>query len=370
MKKVLILANSSKGVYGFRNELVLKMLHEYEVFVSVPDEVCTAELQEEGCRIIQTPINRRGMNPVEDFKLLLTYQKLQKEINPDITLTYTIKPSIYGGFVSRLRKTPYMTTITGLGSAMEGDGILQKLTTLLYRISMKRAECIFFQNETNQKIFENRNIKGKMQKRVSGSGVDLLHFQYMEMPKTNAVRFVFVSRILKEKGIEEYLKAAKIIKEKYADTEFWVLGKCEEAYEEQLRQLQEQKVISYFGMQKDVRKYLKDVHCLVHPSFYPEGMSNVCLEAAACGRAVITTKRTGCKETVDDGITGYLVDERNVPQLADAMERFILLSKEEQALMGKDARKKVEKEFDRRIVTETYMDMIHTILKDKNVGKE
>lgn len=365
MKKILVLANSSKGVYGFRNEFILKMLEEYEVFVSVPDDVCAGELEEEGCRIIHTPINRRGMNPVEDMKLFFGYQKLLKKIKPDVVLTYTIKPNIYGGFACRILGVPYMATVTGLGSAMEGDGILQKLTTFLYQVSMKKAACIFFQNDMNKKIFEDRNIRGKIQKRVSGSGVDLVRFPYMDMPDTDVVRFVFVSRIMKEKGIEQYLEAAKQIKEKYPDTEFWVLGNCDEEYKELLKKLHEDKRICYFGMQKDVPKYLKDVHCLVHPSFYPEGMSNVCLEAAACGRAVITTKRTGCRETVDDGVTGYLVEEQNVPQLVDAIERFLSLGKEERAQMGQNGRKKVENEFDRKKVTQIYMDTIHVLLENK-----
>ena len=365
MKKILIFANSSKGVYGFRNELVLKMLEKYEVFISVPDTVCTAELEEEGCKIISTDINRRGMNPVEDLKLFFAYQQLLHEIQPDLVLTYTIKPNIYGGFACRLRKIPYITTITGLGSAMEGDGLLQKLTSILYRIAMKKASCIFFQNETNQKIFEERNIKGLAQKRVSGSGVDLEHFKYMDMPETENVRFMFVSRILKEKGIEEYLEAAKQIKNKYPATEFWILGKCEEEYEMQLQELQKEGIIQYFGMQKDVRQYLKDVHCLVHPSFYPEGMSNVCLEAAACGRAVITTDHTGCRETVAHEESGYIVEKRNVSQLVNAMERFVLLSKEDKCLMGRNGRVKVECEFDRKMVTNSYMNTIQSILQDK-----
>lgn len=365
MKKILVLANSSKGVYGFRNELMLKMLASYEVFVSVPDEVCTAELQEEGCKVIHTPINRRGMNPVEDIKLFLEYRRLLKEIRPDAVLTYTIKPNIYGGVACRLGKIPYMATVTGLGSAMEGDGILQKLTTLLYKVSMKKTACIFFQNEMNKQIFEKRNIRGKMLKRVSGSGVDLVRFPYMNMPDTDVIRFMFVSRIMKEKGIEQYLEAAQLIKKEYPDTEFWVLGNCDEEYKEPLQRLQEQGIINYFGMQKDVPKYLKEVHCLIHPSFYPEGMSNVCLEAAACGRAVITTKRTGCRETVDDGVTGYLVEERNVLQLVEAIKRFLLLDREERAKMGRNGRKKVENEFDRKKVTDIYMNTICEILQEK-----
>ena len=365
MKKILVLANSSKGVYGFRNEFILKMLEEYEVYVSVPDDVCTKELEEEGCNILQTPINRRGMNPVEDFKLLLCYRKLLKEIKPDVVLTYTIKPNIYGGFACRIGGVPYMATITGLGSAMEGDGVLQKLTTFLYKVSMKKADCIFFQNDMNMQIFQKRNIKGKKQKRVSGSGVDLDRFPYMDMPDGDVIRFVFVSRIMKEKGIEQYLEAAKQIRDKYSNTEFWILGNCDEEYKEQLAKLHEEKKVSYFGMQKDVPKYLKDVHCLVHPSFYPEGMSNVCLEAAACGRAIITTKRTGCRETVDDGISGYLVEEKNASQLEEAMECFLRLTKEECIQMGRRGRQKVESEFDRKKVTQSYMEEIHLLLKDK-----
>ncbi len=365
MKKVLLLANSSKGVYGFRNEFVLELLKQYEVTVSVPDQVCSAELEQEGCQIVMTPINRRGMNPLEDMKLFFTYGKLLRSIKPDVVLTYTIKPNVYGGFACRLQKIPYVATITGLGSAMEGNGLLQKVTTFLYQVSMKKASCIFFQNEVNQKIFEDRKIKGISQKRVPGSGVDLKRFPYMEMPDMDAIRFIYVSRIMKEKGIEQYLEAAKLIKEKYPSVEFWVLGNCDEEYKEQLEQLHEQKAIRYFGMQKDVPKYLKDVHCLVHPSFYPEGMSNVCLEAAACGRAVITTKRTGCKETVDHERTGYLVEEKNAARVAEAMERFLLLSTEEKKRMGKAGREKVEHSFDRKIVTASYMDTIRMILQDK-----
>ena len=365
MKKVLLLANSSKGVYGFRNELVVKMLEQYEVFVSVPDTVCTEELAQEGCKIIKTDINRRGMNPIEDFKLLLSYWRLLSTIRPDLVLTYTIKPNIYGGIVCRLRRIPYITTITGLGSAMEGDGLLQKLTGTLYRIAMKKAACIFFQNETNQRIFEERNIKGQAVQRVSGSGVDLEHFSYMALPDEEKIRFLFVSRILKEKGIEEYLDTAGQIKKEYPDTEFWILGKCEEEYEPVLQKLQQDGVVQYFGMQKDVRQYLKDVHCLIHPSFYPEGMSNVCLEAAACGRAVITTDHTGCRETVSHGKTGYIVEKRNVSQLVNAVKDFIRLSYEDKTKMGQNGRAKVENEFDRKMVTNSYMNMIQSILIDR-----
>lgn len=358
MKKVLLLANSSKGVYGFRNDLVLELLKKYEVVVSVPDDVCTEELRKEGCKIVKTPLNRRGMNPIEDAKLCCAYSRLLGELKPDVVLTYTIKPNIYGGIVCRIKRIPYITTITGLGSAMEGNGLLQSFTTMLYRVAMKQAACIFFQNETNQRIFDERRIRGKSQMRVSGSGVDLDTFQYMPMPSDDRIRFIFVSRILKEKGIEEYLEAAKQIRMRYPNTEFWVLGKCDDDYEAILQEAHDKQEICYFGMQKDVKHYLKDVHCLVHPSYYPEGMSNVCQEAAACGRAVITTDHTGCRETVDDGVTGYLVEKKNAVSLVTALEQFIGLDANDKAMMGKNARQKMEREFDRKIVTKNYEDVI------------
>ena len=161
---------------------------------------------------------------------------------------------------------------------------------------------------------------------------------------------------MKEKGIEQYLSAAKAIREKYPDSHFHILGFCEEAYEERLKDLQKKGIIEYHGMQEDVRVFLKRVHCLVHPSYYPEGMSNVCLEAAACGRAVITTLRYGCRETVDDGITGYLAEERNTEQLIERLEGFIQLPYEEKVNMGRLARAKMEREFDRNQVVEAYVE--------------
>ena len=175
-------------------------------------------------------------------------------------------------------KVPYLVNITGLGSAMEGEGLLQKLTSFLYRIAVKKADCVFFQNEMNRQVFEKRNIHGRDEELLPGSGVNLEHFSYMEMPSGERTEFVYISRVMKEKGIEEYLSAAKILRKKYPDTRFHILGFCEEEYEERLKVLQEKGIIEYHGMQEDVRVFLKRTHCLVHPSFYPEGMSNVCLE--------------------------------------------------------------------------------------------
>ena len=202
MKKVLILANSSGGLYDFRNELVQRLLLKYEVTVSLPDEVRTKELAEEGCKVVHTPINRRGVNPAEDFKLLLAYRRLLKEEKPDLTLTYTIKPNIYGGFCCRMMRIPYMATVTGLGSTFQKQGIFLKLITTMYRMGLKKAECIFFQNRENQGIFEKYHIRGKKSKLVSGSGVNLKRHCFEPYPEDDQVRFLYVGRMMREKGIE------------------------------------------------------------------------------------------------------------------------------------------------------------------------
>ena len=359
MKKIVILANHYVVIYNFRKELVEDLVKKgYEVVVALPRVAEAEKIEQLGCRIVDIPVSRRSTNPITDFKLFLAYQRLLKKEKPDWVFTYTIKPNIYGGFACRLQKTPYLVNITGLGSAMEGEGTLQKVTSFLYRVAMRNAECIFFQNEMNREIFKVRNIHGKTECLLPGSGVNLEHFQYMEMPQDDIINFVYISRVMKEKGIEEYLSVAERVKGKYPNTQFHILGFCEEHYEERLRELQDRNIIIYHGMQQDVKAYLKDMHCLIHPSFYPEGMSNVCLEAAACGRAVITTKRPGCKETVWDGVTGFLVEEQSVEQLEEAVEKFLHLSRNEKEKMGENARTKMEKEFDRKKVVEEYTSRI------------
>ncbi len=356
MKTVVILGNHHVVLYNFRKELIERLIEEnYRVVTALPYTKEVEKLRGLGCEIADIPVARRGTNPITDFKLFLQYRKLLKKEKPDIVYTYTIKPNIYGGMACRLLKIPYLVNITGLGSAMEGEGILQKITSFLYRLAMKKAECIFFQNEMNRQVFEKRKIHGKAEQLLPGSGVNLEHFSYMEMPQKENIEFVYISRVMKEKGIEQYIGAADVIRKKYPNTRFHILGFCEEEYEEKLKNLQEQGVIEYHGMQEDIRVFLKKAHCLVHPSYYPEGMSNVCLEAAACGRAVITTKRFGCKETIDDGITGYLVDEKDTSQLTQAIERFILLSDEEKEQMGQRARAKMEREFDRNQIVDAYI---------------
>jgi glycosyltransferase involved in cell wall biosynthesis len=365
MKKVLILANSLEGLYNFRKELLERLIEEnYEVTLSAPFFKEKLEyFKDLDCDYIETPIDLRGVNPFRDAKLLLKYYNILKQVKPDIVLTYTIKPNIYGGIISRLQKVPYITNITGLGTAVETESILQKIVLFLYKISQKDAKQVFFQNKENQDFMLKRNIV-KTSRLIPGSGVDLERFPVLNYPVdfgNDPTRFLFIGRVMKEKGIEQYLEAAKAIKKKHSNTEFHVVGNCEEEYLELLKELEQKDIIKYHGSQDDIRKFHQISHCTIHPSYYPEGMSNVLLESAASGRPIITTDRAGCREIADDEVNGYVVEQKNSTYLIEKIENFLMLTYEKRKEMGLKGREKVEKEFDRNIIIKEYLKEINRI---------
>lgn len=362
MKKVLILVNHDVVIYNFRKELVERLLKDkYEVYISSPYGERIDDLVKMGCKHIEAKIARHGTNIIEEIKSLNYYKRIIKEIKPDVVLTYTIKPNIYGGMACSMLKVPYIANITGLGTAVENKGLMQNITTILYRIAFKKIKCLFFQNTENRQFFIDKNIAVEKHRLVPGSGVNLEHFKVIDYPSDETIEFAFISRIMKEKGIDQYIETAEFIRNKYPNTRFHICGFCEEAYEDKLKELQDQGIVTYHGMQRDVRKILAKTHCTIHPTYYPEGMSNVLLESSACGRPIITTNRSGCIETVDDGVNGFVVEQQNSKDLIDKIEKFLKLSYEEKKQMGLAGREKVEREFDRKIVVEAYMDEIDKI---------
>ena len=302
------------------------------------------------------------MNPITDFKLMLNYRRIIKRLKPIAVLSYTIKPNIYGGMACRLCGVPQLANVTGLGDAIENGGCMQKLATMLYKIGIGKARQIFFQNASNRIFFIKAGIADERSIQLPGSGVNLLHHMYQKYPEDGIVKFLYISRLLKDKGADEFLEMAEIIKAKYPKTEFHILGRIEGDYKNRVEDLANKGIVSYFGLTSDVRPYLKRVHCTIMPSYH-EGMSNVNLEGAANGRPVITTNVPGCRETVDDGVTGLLVEPRSIQSLADAVERFINLPYEQKVSMGKEGRRKVEREFDRQIVVDAYLNEIEKINK-------
>lgn len=362
MRKILILANSASGLYDFRNELLLSLLKQYEVHIAVPDAQKVPELEKEGCHIYEIPVDRRGMNPKKDFKLMRQYKKLMQQIRPDCVLTYTIKPNIYGNLCSRRLKIPYIVNITGLGSAFEKGGLIQKIVVFLYKNALKEASCIFFQNETNRAVFEKYGIRGKSTRLVSGSGVNLDRHVYEEYPlEEEKTVILYVGRIMKEKGADELLYATPKIKQEYPDVEFELVGYYEDDYKEMIERYEKEGILKLTGYQKEIHPYYKRASAVVMPSYH-EGMSNVILEAAATGRPVLASDIPGCREGFDDGKTGIGFEARNKEALLEAVRSFLELSHEAKKEMGQKARSKMEREFDRNHVVAAYLQEIDKII--------
>ena len=355
-KRVLILANSLGGLYDFRNEFVEALLKENEVYISVPDEVRKKEICAEGAHVIHTDVNRRGVNPLEDARLYLSYRSLMKKLKPDLVVTYTIKPNIYGGFCAGRMHIPCLSTVTGLGTAFEKTGIFLKLIVWMYRAGIRKADCVFFQNAENRQIFDRYHIKGHRDRLVMGSGVNLTRHCFEPYPEGDETHFLYVGRVMRDKGILEYIAAARAL---HSDRVFFdILGACDEDYQDMLDSLEQEGVIRQLGFHTDVHPYLKTASAIVIPSYH-EGMCNSLMEAAATGRPVIASDISGCRETFEDGKTGFGFAPKDANALIAALQRFLALSYEERSNMGRAAREKMEREFDRTHITAAYMDEVH-----------
>lgn len=361
---VLIFANDAGGLYSFRRELLEALKNEYKVSFCTPASEITSKIEALDCHFIPcNALERRSTSPLHDFKLLRFYRALLNNVKPDVVLTYTIKPNVYGGVVCALKKVPYLANVTGLGTSIENGGLLAFITKNLYRIGLKKASCVFFQNASNRELFIGEKlVKGKT-RLIPGSGVNLDQHCAEPYPgESDQIRFLFVGRVMKDKGIEELLRAFEIIHREHPETSLSVIGPYEEDYREAMHCAEEYGV-RYLGPQSDVHGYYKACHCVVLPSYH-EGTSNVMLEASATARPVITTRVPGCRETFDEGITGFGSEAKSAESLAQAMRRFLALSHEEKATMGLAARAKMEREFDRNIVIRAYMDEIQSITKE------
>ena len=368
-KKVLILANNAVGLYNFRFELICELIKQgLEVYFAVPEpkeHKMVKLIIDAGAKYIHTHINRRGLNPFEDIKLIIRYIKIIKAVNPDIILTYTIKPNIYGNYVASKLDKPIIMNVTGVGSALANSGWLKYLIKRMYKYACSNAKFVFFQNKHNQDFFiENNIVNSEKTILIPGSGVNIEKFKPVgRNKKDNNIRFLFIGRIMKEKGIEEYVKAAEKITNRYNHVEFKILGPFEEDKYKNMVLYNKNKKIMYLGKSDDVRNEIKEADCIVHPSYH-EGMSNVLLEGAAMGKPLIASNIPGCKEIVEDGYNGYLFEVKSVKSLEEKLVQFINLDKGTRELMGQNSRNKVVKEFDRKIVIDEYMKAIKVVLKE------
>lgn len=354
-RKLLIVANHFATIYKFRKELVSKLVEEgYEVAISLPFSQDVHKIKDLGVKVIDTKVDRKSLNPIKDLKLLNDYRKIIKEEKPDIVLSYTIKCNIYGGMACRLYDIPFMANVTGLGSAYYKGGFIKNIVSNLYKIGLKAAKGVFFENTANAQVLINdKTINNKQAVVLKGAGVNLQQFQYCEMPSGHIVKFLFIGRIMAEKGVNELFEAIKKIRKKYSNVEFSFIGWFEENYKNLIEELQSEGLIKYYGYQEDVIPFIKDSHCIVLPSYH-EGMANVLLEGAAIGRALITSDIYGCKEAVVEGISGWTCKVKDCEDLYEKIKMFIDMDFEKKVKMGQAGRRHMEDIFDKnKVVDET-----------------
>ena len=367
MKKILILANDTSYTYNLRDKIIEYFIEQgFEVSIASQILNYQEELNEMGCRLIDLKTNRHGMNPFSDFVLFLKIISILRSEKPDVVLTYNIKPNVYGGLACRITKTHYLSNITGLGTAVEKPGTMQFFTKWLYKIGVAGADTIFFQNNDNLTFFKKNKMVNKRSNTVllPGSGVNLKKHKPIKYPEdTGETHFLFIARVMKEKGIDLYLNAAKRIFQNHKNVIFHVCGYCDnKKYIQILHEAEKDGHIKYHGEQKKLYDFFEQANCIVHPSSYPEGMSNVLLEAAAHARPVITTDRAGCRETIDNSKSGIMIPINDEDALVAALEQFLNMSWTQKKDMGIAGREKMEREFDRMIVVRNYYNVIQSIV--------
>jgi glycosyltransferase involved in cell wall biosynthesis len=370
-KKIAVVVNNSWYAYNMRFNLALSFKDAgYDVVFICPYDKYSNKIKQE-FEYVDIKLNTKGTNPIEDLKTIHRYYKIYKDIKPDIILHYTVKPNIYGTFAASMLNIPTINNIAGLGTLFIKQNIITKIAKWLYKVSQKRATKIFFQNNDDFTMFVDEKLVEKSKCDVlPGSGVDINKFVPCTKDDDGIFRFLIVSRMLWAKGIGEYVEAAKIIKEKYTNVEFQLLGFLDTASptaisKEQMDIWVSDSLVNYIGTSDDVKIEIAKVDCMVLPSYYREGTPRTLLESAGMAKPIITTDNVGCRDVVDDGINGYLCEIRNSKDLADKMEMMINLSNDERKTMGDAGRDKIVKEFDEKIVINKYLESIKDILESK-----
>ena len=358
MKKILILSNHSFMLWQFRRELVAAMIaNGMEVTIGVPFGEHIEDFRDLGCRLVNIPVDRRGINPVRDLSLFRQYRQLLRSLQPDMVITYSIKPNIYAGFACRMLKIPYCVNVQGLGTAFQ-KSLIRNIVTVMYRVALKKAKVVFFENSGNAEIFRTKKITPKSQQVIlPGAGINLEHYTLQPYPSNDPIRFLYLGRLMKEKGMDELFAAVKMLYDDCYDIRLDLVGFFEDAYKEQVEALCSQGIAQFHGFQSDPRPYYAAADCLVLPSYH-EGMSNVLLEAAATGRPLVTSYIPGCREAVEEGRTGFTCRPRDPESLYEAMKKVIALSREDRVSMGLAGRARMEEIFDKNAVVETTLNAI------------
>lgn len=370
---IALLTNNDDDVYCFRKELIEALIADgYEMLISCPDGPKFELMKDIPYIYDNSDIDRRGTNPVKDFGLLMHYRKLFKKYRPAVVLTYTAKPNVYASIAAHWMSIPVINNLTGLGSVVNESGMKQAFIMWLFKLAYQKSACMMFQNATNMQVAIDQGMVKGDYKLIPGSGVNTDRYPLQPYPEGGdgkegePIVFNYIGRVLHDKGVDDYIEAAKRIKAKYPQTEFNMLGFIEPTeihYEEDLRILGEQGIVMYRGSQKDVKPWVARAHATIHPSTYGEGMSNVLLESASMGRFIITTNNPGCQETLEHEKTGFIYQGGNVDALVETIERFLAMPNETRQKMGEAGRERVKAQFSREFVIKAYKEKISELLK-------
>jgi glycosyltransferase involved in cell wall biosynthesis len=361
LSRIVVIGAFAESLVIFRGDLIKSFVaqgHEVIAMAAPADKTTRTRIEALGSSFRPYPVQRNGMNPGCDLTTFLALRLALSELNPDIVLAYTIKPIIWGGLALRsLGMTScFYALITGLGLAFQPGGMKQKIltgiVTRLYRWALVRAEKVIFQNQDNRQVFiDCKIVDARRSVVVNGSGVNLNHFNVFPLPQGN-LAFLTIARLLGDKGLREYFKAAQIIKEHYPDVTFHLVGPEDPSPDGiplfEVNTWHASGAMKYLGATSDVRPFIEQSHIYVLPSYH-EGMPRTVLEAMAMGRPIITTDAPGCRETVVDGDNGFLVPIKDATALAHAMEQFIL-NPELIEKMGRRSRVIAEERFDVNMV--------------------
>ena len=351
--KILILANDDGGFYRFRKDLVEQLLSDgHHIAISLPRGRYAGYFEKLGCEFYDTPIDRRGINPAKDFRLLKEYKRLIKSVKPDLVVTYTIKPNIYGAIAAGSAGIAYAVNITGLGTAFEKGGIIRTIVVNLYKYSLRKAKVIFFENGGNRDVMVSFGCCKKDKTYVlHGAGVNTETFSYLPFPNNDIPRFLFIGRVMKEKGIDELIEATEMLIDSGVRCQLDVVGPLEEDYRDKLKRYEKTGWLKYYGSQEDVRPFIGASDCFVLPSYH-EGMANTILECASSGRPVVTSNIPGCREGIIEGKTGFLCEPKNPESIYNAMKKVIESPNLDE--MGRRGRAHMIEVFDKKkVVAET-----------------
>lgn len=347
---------------------LLKSLQKegYTIVAIAPKDAYSEKLEKEGFMYYPVSINSKGTSPIEDCKLVWEFYKLYKKIKPDLILQYTIKPNIYGSMAAGMLRIPVISNISGLGTVFLNDSFSSKIARMLYKVALKVPKKVFYQNAHDRELFiDKKLVKPEKTDLLAGSGIDTEKFKPSDVwvDKSTHVKFLFVARLLKDKGLLEYVEAAKLLQN--SNCQFFILGAFYPGNptairEDEMKAWEKEETITYLGVSDDVKAVMQRHDCIVLPS-YREGLSRVLLEAASMAKPIITSNVPGCKEVLDDGVNGYLCKVKDTNDLAKQIKKMTLLTFEERKEMGQRGRKKVIAEFDEKLVIEKYKKAIFEV---------